>query len=71
MSSETKTAELMKTVFVDIMTRDGFYDQITYRYSPLFQIDGNDVERAVLERHPELKKRRYRIEFSGMRAPRR
>lgn len=37
-----KTAEFMKTVFVDIMTRDGFYDQITYRYSPLFPIDGND-----------------------------
>lgn len=54
----------MEKVYLDIMIQDKFYKQLTYYYSKLFIIDGNEVKAFVLQKLPTLKNKEFTIKFT-------
>lgn len=45
----------MDKIYLDIMVKGRFYKQVSYEYSPLFNIDYMDIIKHVLEKCPSLK----------------
>lgn len=62
-----KNERVIKTIYLDIMIGEKFYDQLTYRYCPIFKIDGEEIRKYVEEKRPLLKHKEYDIHFSNER----
>lgn len=56
-----------RVVYLDIMLRDLFVCQLTYRYCPLFPIESEELRKFVLEKRPTLRNKKFTIAFSNNR----
>ena len=53
----------MKTIFIDVMMKGRFIFTLRYRHNPLFRIDMQDVERAIIEKRTSLKGKQVELYF--------
>lgn len=65
-----ETSNSQRYIYIDIMLKGRFYRQIPYKYSPLWNIQVEDVKQEVESKYPYLKNKKYTLGFSSQRIAR-